>query len=151
MKTWLSFLLPDDEYKEQRILQFLGEAAVIQCVYTFLMIFITVYAALPADLVLLGGIALFILYVYGRYILSGIEYTEVSSESAYKKGLKTILVRTATFVTLYTVVGFVMIGVPESRMEWIDAIGLGATLSICMIGFNFISLKRSYKKNKELL
>ena len=29
MKTWIHFLLPDDEYKEKKIMAFLAEGAII--------------------------------------------------------------------------------------------------------------------------
>ncbi|WP_100013269.1 hypothetical protein [Lentibacillus sediminis] len=99
----------------------------------------------------MGSIAIFLLYVYGRYIVSGIEYTDVSTERSYRKELKVIFIRTGSFVVLFMLAGLVFIGIPGERNDWFDALGLLLGMSIVMFVSKFISLKRSYNKNKDLL
>ncbi|RCW76879.1 DUF3278 domain-containing protein [Saliterribacillus persicus] len=151
MKTWISFLLPEDEYKEKKVLHFISEGAIILFVYLIAMLFLNRYFNFTIEVVLLTSIAIFLFYVYGRYIISGIEYTEVSTKKSYRKELKVILVRISTFIGLFLLASLVFTGVPGNRNEWIDGAGLLLGISIVMFSSNFISLRSSYKKNKELL
>lgn len=78
MKSWLSFLLPDDEYREKKALYFLSEGSVILLLFLIGTFFINKYVPnlqLDLELALFLAIWLFIGYVFLRYIISGMEYT----------------------------------------------------------------------------
>ncbi|KSU87447.1 hypothetical protein AS180_12895 [Priestia veravalensis] len=92
-ESWLSCILPDDEYKAQRIVYFLGEGALGSL--GFLLIGTQVSSAWNIPIQLLAGIPiiLFVAYVFIRYIVSGIEYTNVMSECAFEKEKKRIVVK----------------------------------------------------------
>lgn len=151
MKTWISFLLPADEYKEKRFLYFISEGAIIQILSLITMLVFNEYLNLSVNIVLLLSIAIFLFYVSLRYVLSGIEYTDITTETAYKKEVKVILSRTSVFIIIYMLSYIFLIGVPKGSNEWFDFWGLLLGISIVMFLSSFISLKRSYEKNKELL
>lgn len=151
MKSWISILLPNDEYKEKRILYFLSEGAIILLLSLIGMIIINNFFNIDTETFLLLSIAIFLFYVSVRYTMSGIEYTDIATERAYRKELKHIFVRTCSFAGIFILLYLVFTGVPSNQNEWMDII---ATLvGVCLLWFfvSYISLKRSYKKNRELL
>lgn len=151
MKSWVSFLIPNDEYKEKRMLYFLSEGAIILFISLIVMIICNKYYNLSVEIVLLSLIAIFLFYVSGRYIISGIEYTDIATEQSYKNEVRVIFNRTIVFVVIFISLYLIFVNVPTSRNEWFDILGLLSSVSIVMFLSSFISLKRSYKKNKELL
>ncbi|MDZ5710767.1 DUF3278 domain-containing protein [Jeotgalibacillus haloalkalitolerans] len=151
MKTWISILLPDDEYKEKKIMAFLAEGSIILLITLIGMTFLNQFLNIDAETVLLISIGVFVLYVSGRYITSGIEYTDVASDKAYKKERKLILIRTFSFTTIFIVLYIPLVHFPSSRGEWMEILGLLTTAALFMFLSSYISLKRSYRKNKELL
>ena len=151
MKSWISFLMPVDEYKEKRMLYFFAEGGILLFLSLVLMMIGNKYFSIDVEFILLSAIILFILYVFARYIVAGIEYTEVATEMAYKKELRVILVKSSTFLVGYTLLYLLFVGIPSSQSDWINLIGVSLCTSIVMFLINYISLKRSYNKNKELL
>ncbi|MGY0691876.1 hypothetical protein ACW2QC_03675 [Virgibacillus sp. FSP13] len=147
MKSWISFLLPDDEYKEKMMLYFYCEGALVLLLSLIVMIIYNTYFDITVVNALLLSIAIFLFYVSTRYVVSGIEYTDVTTTKAYRKELKVIIVRIAVFIISLIVGGLIFTG-PE---KWFEVLWL--TLSVSLIWFvaSFISLKRSYNKNKDLL
>lgn len=148
MSSWISTILPNDEYKQQRIVYFVAEAAVLVVIYLFAMTVATMFYSIETILVLMGGIALFLFYTLGRYVLSRIEYTEVFTQSEYTKELKKITWQTVSFTVLYFVIHSVITGFPTQLAEWIDIGGFLLTLIIIYFGIHYISLRRSYRKNQ---
>lgn len=151
MKSWVSFFLPNDEYKEKKMLYFLSEGAIILFLSLIVMIVCNKYFNLDVETVLLLNIAIFLFYVSGRYIVSGIEYTDISTEREYRKELRVIFIRTIGFVVIFMTLYLIFINVPSSLNEWFEISGLLISVSVVWFLSNYISLKRSYKKNKELL
>lgn len=151
MKSWVSFLIPDDEYKEKRMLYFFSEGAIILFISLIVMIISNKYFNLSVEFVLLFLIAIFLFYVSGRYIISGIEYTDIVTEQAYKKEVRVIFNRTIVFVVIFISTYLIFVNVPSSRNEWFEILGLLSSFCIVMFFSSFISLKCSYKKNKKLL
>ncbi|MBD8025906.1 DUF3278 domain-containing protein [Ureibacillus sp. Re31] len=151
MKSWISFLLPNDEYKEKKMLYFFSEGAVILFLSLIVMMICNKYFHLDVEIALLVAIAIFLFYVSGRYIVSGIEYTDISTERAYKKELKVISIRTIGFVVIYLVCYLIFINLPKNFNEWFEILSLLIGVSIIWFLSSYISLKRSYKKNKQLL
>lgn len=153
MKSWISFLMPDDEYKEKKMLYFLAEGAVLLFLFLVIMIISSNFISLKTSIILLAGIAIFLFYTLGRYILSGIEYTDVSTEKEYKKALRALKSRTASFVILFGICYLIYEITSESpyKASWYAFLGMVISVGLLSFLFDFISLKRSYKKNKELL
>ncbi|MGP1908755.1 DUF3278 domain-containing protein [Metabacillus sp. JX24] len=151
MKSWISLLIPDDEYKERKMLYFLSEGGIVLFLFLIVMVITGRYFEISAEIVLLCSIAVFLFYVYGRYIISGIEYTDITSEKAYVKELRSIFIKTVTFIVIFIAAYMTLIKVPDNPNEWIEISGFLLTLCSVMFFSNYISLKCSYKKNKELL
>jgi hypothetical protein len=149
MKSWISFFLPNDEYKEKKMLYFFSEGAIILFLSLIVMIICNKYFNLDADTVLFLAIAIFLFYVAGRYIVSGIEYTDISTARAYRKELRAIFMRTIVFFVVFMIINLIF--APSSLNKWFETLGLTISVSIVWFLSNYISLRRSYKKNKELL
>ena len=153
MKSWLSFLLPDDEYREKKALYFLSEGSVILLLFLIGAFIINKYVPnlqLDLELALFLAIWLFIGYVFLRYIISGMEYTDISTEQAYKRQLKVILTKSCGFVIIFNLVYLIFI-LPNSTSEWFEFIALSVIGGFILFSLDYISLKKSYKKNKDLL
>ena len=109
MKTWLSIFLPKDEYKERQMLIFLAEAAVIQVVLVLVLFGISqLFLPLPSKLMLVICLFSIILYAGIRYIFSGIEYTDISTEKEYKKQMKALRGKSIGFAIIYVVLGLML-------------------------------------------
>ncbi|MDY0396111.1 hypothetical protein RWE15_19265 [Virgibacillus halophilus] len=78
--------------------------------------------------------------------MSGIEYTDVATEKAFKKELKVIFVRVISFVVIFALMYIIWSGVPDVRSEWLNMIGLLLSVGLIWFFSSFISLKRSFKK-----
>ncbi|WP_368901509.1 hypothetical protein [Oceanobacillus oncorhynchi] len=150
MKTWISFLMPNDEYKEKKMLYFLAEGAIVLFLFLVIMLTITYVMELNTDFILLAGIAVFLFYTLGRYILSGIEYADIASEKQYKREIKTLLSKSASFAVTYALF-YLIYTIISSNASWYEFLVMGISVGVISFLFNLISLKRSYKKNKELL
>lgn len=151
MKSWISFLLPDDEYKERKMLHFYSEGGILLFLSLIALVVCNKYFALDVETVLMAPIVLFLFYVSGRYIVSGIEYTDIATETAYKKELKVILIKTIGFVVIFMTLYLIFVQVPSNLTAWLEILGLLFSVSVVWFLSSYISLKRSYKKNRELL
>lgn len=153
MKSWLSFLLPDDEYREKKTLYFLSEGSVVLLLFLIGVFLINRYIPglqLDVEFSLFIAIWIFIGYVFLRYIFSGMEYTDISTEQAYKRQLKVIMIKSCGFVIAINLGGFVFL-LPNSISEWFKIIAGSVIGGLFLFFVDYISLKKSYKKNKELL
>lgn len=153
-KSWLSFLLPDDEYKERKVVYFLAEGSVI--LLTALIILFSINRLFPqwglgVEFVLGISIVVFLFYVFIRYLFSGIEYTNVSTEKEFTKEKNHIIFKSVIFSIIFLIVYSLFFGITRTPKEWIELILLLLLAAFFMFFVDYISLKRSYKKNKELL
>ncbi|PKG46211.1 MULTISPECIES: DUF3278 domain-containing protein [Planococcus] len=151
MKSWISFLLPDDEYKEKKLLHFLSEGAIILFLSLLVTLISSRFINFDTETVLFLHVVLFVIYVLGRYIISGIEFTNIATEQEYKKELKVIVVKSAGFTAMFILVYPFISGLPASISEWLGTLGFSTLAGLMMFFINFISLKRSYNRNKELM
>lgn len=110
------------------------------------------YANLPFDpeLLLLLGPFIMIGYTYVRYILSGIEYTNVSNEREYKEQRKKVVIRSLVIGVVFFLILLLFKGILTKLEETIELIVLPILFIIFFILFNFFSLKRSMKKNQDV-
>ncbi|TRZ38013.1 hypothetical protein CEQ21_21615 [Niallia circulans] len=157
MKSWLTYFLPNDEYKEKQMLVFIAEGAILQIFIVILMLIASNFLTfIQADTILLVSSMIFLLYVTARFILSGMEYADITTERAYKKELRAILIKTSVFVsfTLF-ILGLITIFnvsvLLTNDQNWFAFLVLIICTSFFMCSANYISLKRSFRKNKELL
>lgn len=150
MKSWISVLLPDDEYKEKKMLQFLSEGAILLFLSLLATLVFSRFTSLDTETVLFLHAALFVVYVLGRYIVSGIEFTNIATEQEYRKELKLIVIKSAGFTVMFNVIFPFISGWPAGAGEWLSILGVSSLAGLMMFFINYISLKRSYGKNKEL-
>ncbi|WP_079529662.1 hypothetical protein [Halobacillus hunanensis] len=155
VRSFLNYLLPDDEYKRIRILYFLAEAAVIATGLLFVYSFVNLYwlqwefpgGTFTALLTAVGVM----IYTYVRYSISGIEHTNVSNQKQYTRQGRVNLKKVLLFGLLLFVFTLISKGVPDSWLEALDIIGPTVLAMIFMFTLDYVSLKRSYKKNREIL
>ncbi|WP_269317499.1 hypothetical protein [Exiguobacterium sp. KJ 601] len=152
-ESWVSMFLPNDEYKERQLLYFIAEAFVLFIGFLgvavllnrFLGIFSTEFSY-----ILLGVIAILSLYVWIRYILSGMEYANVVEKSEYKIELKKTIVSTSKFAVLFAGVGTVLKVTKIVEYSWMDLIGISTCAYVLLLVFQLSSFRLSLKKNREL-
>ncbi|WP_071459389.1 hypothetical protein [Bacillus massilinigeriensis] len=153
MNSWLSFLLPDDEYREKKTLYFLSEGSIILLLFLSGVFIINRYIPrlqIDLEFSIFIAIWIFIGYVFLRYIISGMEYTDISTDGTYKSKLKVIIIKSCGFVMIFNLVYSVFI-LPNSISEWFEIIAVSIIGGLILFLLDYISLKKSYKKNKVLL
>lgn len=146
MKSWISFLLPKDEYKEKMILYLYSESVVILLLSLVGMIVYSYYTHISVVNALLIPVVIFIFYTLVRYILSGIEYADVTTNKRYKKKLKEVTMHILTFFVLMFIYSAI-----TGFDKWQEILGLAISIGVMWFLASFISLKRSYSKNRDLL
>lgn len=151
MKSWISFLLPDDEYKEKKLLFFIAEGATILILYLIAMSISSQFFQISAKPTIVIAICIFVFYVFSRYILSGIEYTDIATKGDYKKQLRVTRIKSIGFVVLFLSLQVLFANFPSNLNEWVDIIGLSVSGGIVLFIFEYLSIKRSYEKNKDLV
>lgn len=150
MKSWISFLLPEDEYKEKKILHFFSEGSILLFLALIVSLICSRFINIDTETILFLHVVLFAVYVLGRYVLSGIEFTAIATEREYKKERKVIVIKSVGFVIIF-LLGYSFVSeFPSSLSEWINILGVSLLAGLFLFFINFISLKRSYQKNKEL-
>lgn len=154
MKSWLKMFLPNDEYKERQMLFFLAEATVLQIIVILCLLFVSeMIESLTGSFALIICLATLIFYVGLRYIFSGIEYTDVVTEVEYKHQLKVLRVKSVGFFAMFIIAGlllsvFNLFDFNEDVMEYCIVAAIGG---VFLFATQFISLKRSYAKNKDIM
>ena len=157
MKTWLKIFLPNDEYKERQMLIFLAEAAVLQVILILvLMATDQLFLPLTSMLMLICCIFVIVFYVGARYTLSGIEYTDICTEKEYKAQVKILKTKSVGFVVIYFIVAIIFevfewVSFFETRSDRIDFFVALALAGLFLFVTQYISLRKSYLKNKELM
>lgn len=151
MKSWISFLLPNDEYKQKKMLYFFSEGAIL----LFLSLLVTLvsnrFMNFDTQTVLFLHVVLFGVYVLGRYIVSGIEFADVVTKKEYQKELRALFMKSAGFMMIFMIFYPLLGDSPSDVTEWLSILGLSTLAGVMMFFINFISLKRSYNKNKDLI
>jgi len=150
IRSFLNIFLPEDEYKRLQVLYIMAETTFLTIVILLLfglMKYILNFLHLDTDFLVMIGPFLMMAYAYFRYIFSGIEFTEVADKQMYKKSRRSIIISGITFGVLFAIVYFIPFGPKKEGLEAIAFVGLMAFFYFL---FDYISLKRSYKKNKDL-
>lgn len=153
-KTWIAKLLPKDEYQEQRILYFIAEAAVLLVVFLFLYLFVNTFIIelnITGEIIGLLSFLLLVTYVTIRSISSGIEYPDVATKSRFRQEKRAKLFSSLIFGAVFLIIYIIFKGFPSSGKEIFDIVMPAVFATFFFYLFQYISLKKSYKKNKELL
>lgn len=81
MKTWISFLLPEDEYKEKKILHFFAEGAILLFLALIVSLICSRFINFDTETILFLHIALFAVYV-----LADMSCPELNSPLSQRNG-----------------------------------------------------------------
>lgn len=151
-RSFLNGLLPSDEYKKTRMLYFMAESLVINIIFLFIMMVLHYFMnfKMELDVILFISAAMLIGYPFFRYILSGMEHTEISTEKEYKKTLKEVILHSILSGVFFGLIMLVIKGVPHNWHDGLDFIFIPILFTGFYLLFEYLSLKSSYKKNKEL-
>ena len=149
---WFQIQRSNDEYVDQRKTQFKIEGLYIVLGLLTLNILQGIITGNLSDHVLLsiGIVYFFVVYYLLRKVFTGLEYPDIASEKGYKKKRNEILLLwLLTFVTFVTVtIGHKLLFSPER--EWIDIIGVSALFLLLLFLIEYLSVKKSYKKNQDI-
>lgn len=155
VRSFLNYLLPEDEYKRIRMVYFMAEAAfliiVILLFFSFLNHYWLNWELSEGSFITFIIPMITIIYTYIRYILSGIEHTDIANKKGYKEQRRVILKRALSFGLIFFVGSLAFYGIPSDWVEAMNIIGPAIFSIIFYYIFDFTSLKRSYKKNKDLM
>lgn len=153
-KTWITKLLPKDEYREQRILYFIAEAAMILVGLLFIYLFVHAFIvelSISGETMALLSFLLLVTYITIRSISSGIEYPEVATKTRFKQEKRAKLFSSLIFGGIFLITHVIFKGIPSIGREILDIVIPAVLAALFFYLFQYISLKRSYKKNKDLL
>ncbi|MFC4023954.1 hypothetical protein ACFOUV_09120 [Oceanobacillus longus] len=154
IQSFLNIFLPDDEYKRMKIVYIMAEATFLTTGILMLFSFLNLNWfkwSLDGSLIMFLIAAFIMCYTFMRYIFSGIEHTDVSNENDYSTRRRKSLKNSLRFGLIFFVASFVIKGVPSGWVEAMDIIGPSILVIIFHYLFDYISLKRSYKKNKDVI
>lgn len=153
-KTWISNLLPKDEYREKRFLYFIAEAAFILGVLLFLYLIIGSFITemnIPSGMMALFSFGFLVTYITLRSTLTGVEYPEIATEKRYKKEKQSKIYSSISFWIIFIIVYILLKGVPSNLEEIFDIVGPATLTALLFFILNYFSLKKSYRKNKDLM
>src|SRR5690625_3301989 len=152
-RSWINIFLPDDEYKRLRVLYFMAEAVILT---TLIFLCLGTLAYFSRHLTVSTEVLLFLtpfliyMYIFFRYIFSGLEYPDVFQEETYQRKRKQIYRHSVISGALFAAGLLVVNGIPRNLSEGLDLIMPAIFFFIFYFIISTISLKRSMKKNEQL-
>lgn len=153
-KTWIANLLSKDEYREKRFLYFVAESVFILSILFFLYLIIDSFLIdlnVAGDMMALISLGFLSIYILLRSTLTGIEYPEIATKERYKEEKRSKAYESIRFGILFIIVYGVFKGIPANLQEAVNVIGPAILAAIFFFLLNYISLRKSYSKNRELL
>ncbi|RSL30246.1 hypothetical protein D7Z54_26945 [Salibacterium salarium] len=152
IKSWFSVFLPEDEYKRQKSLYFFAEASVIIPIFLVVSLLINkLFFSINYEFLNILALGLFGLYILLRYSISGIEYISVSTKAEFNNKKKKTFVQSINFSFIFGLLYLVLVDLPNSRDNWFQFTLLLVVIFILFFTINYISLKKSYQKNMDLM
>ncbi|MFN2746838.1 MULTISPECIES: DUF6773 family protein [Bacillus] len=150
----MKFFKSGDEYVNKSMNQFFSEAGMMIAALLFLDFLIRgLILQRPSSEYLVSGIAFAVYagWILLRYLLSGLEYPEIASKTAYRKKRKEMLAVSITSGIIFSILTLIFTGIPDGPEEWLDLIVMFVLFTFLYFITNFISLHKSFKKNQDLL
>lgn len=89
-------------------------------------------------------------YILIRYILSGIEYAAIFTSTDYSKENKRLVKNSFKFFVMFALLTLIFKGIPSDFKETAEIVGVALIAAMMLMLINWLSLKSSYKKNKNL-
>ncbi|MDT8974718.1 DUF6773 family protein [Paenibacillus sp. chi10] len=98
----------------------------------------------------LGIVFFYAIYFMLRYIFTGLEYRDVTTDRGYRKKRREVLMISLSAFGIFFIVtiGQKLLFRPDK--PWMDVIGPSVLFLIILAAGNYFSLRRSYAKNKEI-
>lgn len=106
---------------------------------------------LDFEMVVILSFAICGIYVFSRYVLSGIEFTNIYTKKEFKTEKRKIIFQTIRFTIIFGLLYLIFVEIPKSQSSWFAYILLLCLIAIFSFFMSYISLKKSYQKNKNLL
>ncbi len=152
-KTWISFLLPDDEYKRRNMFVYFAEAAILQLIAMIVLLVTSRFkpSLIDSEIALLCLLFGTIAYIWIRYILSGMEFAEIMTEKAYRREKKQVMVKSLTYFLVFNGLILLYYALGKMSVSLIEGLIVSSAGALLLFVTNFISLRRSYQKNRELI
>ncbi|AWE07810.1 hypothetical protein DCE79_10625 [Lysinibacillus sp. 2017] len=147
------FFLPSDEYKQNKIKDFFSEALLLLILINVLYFISAKFyneVQISNPLFAFINILIPIIYILMRYILSGIEYTSIFTSTDYSKANKRLIKNAIKFFVVFAAITLIIKGLPSTSKETIELFGIAIISAIILFSINWLSLKLSYKKNKNI-
>ncbi len=150
----MKWIKPGDEYVEKKMTQFFSEAGTIVAAILFLdMIIRGLILGRPASEYIVSaiGFAVYAGWILFRYLLSGFEYPEIAGQAAYRKKRKEITALSLASGIIFAILVLIFTGIPKHPGSWFDFIMIVMLFVFFHFLINFISLRKSFRKNQDLL
>lgn len=153
MKNSLLFFLPSDEYKRNKIKGFFSEALLLVILVNVILLISIQFSNKDfmnnaffafINIVIPAG------YILIRYILSGIEYAAIFTSTDYSKENKRLVKNSFKFFVMFALLTLIFKGIPSDFKETAEIVGVALIAAMMLMLINWLSLKSSYKKNKNL-
>lgn len=153
-KTWIAYFLSDDEYREKRLLYFVAESVFILGILLFLYLIVDSFFVIlnvPGNMMALLCLVFLSTYTLMRSTLTGIEYPEIATKAQYKVEVRSKVYGAIRFGVIFILVYLVFKGMPSNLSEAINIVGPATLATVFFFILTYISLRKSYSKNKDLL
>ncbi|MFC7321281.1 hypothetical protein [Halobacillus campisalis] len=112
---------------------------------------ITQSEGLPASLISLVSFGFIGTYSTIRFAVLGMELTDVVSSKDYVRGKRKVWKTPIGIGAVYAIITLLHKGIPKNTEQTLDIAGPAVLIAVLLFFLNFTSLKKSYKKNKELI
>src|SRR5699024_3785858 len=132
----------------------IAEAAIILGGLLFLYLMVTSFITtidISGDIIALISFGFLLTYIVLRYSFTGIEYPEVATEKRYQKEKRSKIYFSIYFWIVFGIINTISNSIPANLEEILDIVGPATIAAVFFFVLNYLSLKKSYRKNKDLL
>lgn len=152
IKSFFQSQVSNDEYVDRKKLQFRLEALYIIIALLSINILIGLITGNYSGHVLLSMCIVFFFtaYTFLRSIFAGVEYPDVASKNTYKTKRREVLMYAVSAGIIFFVLSIGQKLFFNSNKTWTDIIGVGIIFLILYAILNYLSVRKSYKKNKDI-
>src|SRR5699024_5602521 len=150
--TFLYRILPQDEYKRMNLLYYSAESALLAMIIlggSAIVHFYFIELTKMIDWILFMPF-LMVFYITIRYIISGMEHTNVATKSQFFKKRHDILIQSLISMVVIFIVSLLFKGFPDQMKAYAEIVLFSVIFGLFFYLFNLFSLKKSYQMNKHL-
>ncbi|MDI3409788.1 hypothetical protein QKW52_02320 [Bacillus sonorensis] len=96
-------------------------------------------------------LGIYIVYVLFRYLLSGMEYTDIDNDGTYRKKENRCCMAVSSGPRSFCLPTLFSLSLPSGAREWGSLILFGLLVVLFCYLISLVSLNKSFKRNKDLL